>query len=308
MVASMLTLAAPVRAQESEADGDAAEGDAVRPENQQAVQEAQERFAAGLSAFDARDFDTAIEQFTLAARLIPSADLWFNIARAHEEANEYGPAIEYYQRYLRDRPEPPDQAIVEQRIEVLGQLQRAREERESAAPTEGTLRFSSPVENVRVRVDEEDVGVTPIVAPFVLETGTHRVAATAPGFIAFEAEVDVAAGVLPTTAHLSLQQETQYRAERGDPIWAWIVGGLGVAAIVSGLVYGTVATERDDPRVDQRRVHGLSDALLGTGVVLAAGGIVLYFLEGRSVSTQQVATGGGDGTAPGASGGSSGGT
>ncbi len=74
------------------------------------ARKAQQHFEQGLHQFEAHHFREAIEEFELAANLVPSADLWFNIARAHEELNEYDEAIQYYQRYLRDRVDPPDSA------------------------------------------------------------------------------------------------------------------------------------------------------------------------------------------------------
>jgi len=76
--------------------------------------------------YEAERFSEAIHSFQVAASLIPSADLWFNIARCHEQlararnsAADYEQAIAYYRRYLTDRVDPPDRAAIEAAAEAM---------------------------------------------------------------------------------------------------------------------------------------------------------------------------------------------
>src|SRR5690606_9604956 len=78
---AILLFATSARAQEPEA----APETGASPENLEATQRAREHFMAGVEHFSAHRYREAIRAFSLAAQLVPSADLWFNIARAHEE-------------------------------------------------------------------------------------------------------------------------------------------------------------------------------------------------------------------------------
>ncbi len=133
---SVLLLLTPALAWAQE-DGDG-EGDAhdegASPEDPQAAQRARERFQAGMEHFEAHRYRDAIHEFELAASLVPSADIWFNIARAWEELREFEPAIEYYQRYLRDRVDPPIAARSSSTSPTSKNVQRPRGSRDSVRP------------------------------------------------------------------------------------------------------------------------------------------------------------------------------
>ena len=72
----------------------------VASQDADVARRAREEFEQGFAHFEARRFREAIHSFQVAAQLVPSADLWFNIARAHEELGEWEQAIEHYRRYL----------------------------------------------------------------------------------------------------------------------------------------------------------------------------------------------------------------
>lgn len=280
-----------VRAQDSTASSDPS----GQPEDADSIQEASARFRQGMEHFDARQFREAIREFELAARLVPSADLWFNIARAHEELSELEEAAEYYGRYLRDRVDPPDREAVEALIEQL----RARAESARLArrrqPTTGTLRVQSTETQAAVAIDERGIGDTPIALPLTLEPGAHRVSVRREGFIPFESQIQIDAGVT-TAAYAELQPETRYRSIRGSRIFTWIVGGLAVASLVPTTIFSIKANgERNDGMFDAAEDSArLADLFLASSLVLGVGAVLLYFLEGRSVGTERVdATGAG---------------
>jgi hypothetical protein len=254
-----------------------------RPENLEATEEARQRFESGMRLYDARSFRDAIREFELAARLVPSADLWFNIARAHEELSELDLAIEYYGRYLRDRVDPPDRGQIEAHLvrlrERATEARAARRER----PRTGTLRIQSSEAGAEVRLDDRSLGRAPLAAPLTLEPGVHRLEVRREGFLPFRAEVRVEAG-LTIAAYAELIPRRQVRAVRGSRIWTWIVGGLAVASLATSVVFGVMTAGADG---DQARTHGaVSDGFLGAGIGLSVGAIALYFLEGRAISTE----------------------
>lgn len=276
---------------------DAPSPEASTPENAEAAAQARVHFTEGMQHFDARRFRDAIHAFQLAASIVPSADLWFNIARAYEELHDetsLRQAIEFYQRYLRDRVDPPDRGQVEAKIEVLQQRAEAARQARLSRPTTGTLRISSTVEGADVSVDEDAIGTSPVAAPLTLPEGTHRVEVEREGYIPFRSDVQITPGAA-AAAYADLAPATRYRAVRGKRIFTWIVGGLAVAGIGTSIALGAIArgmTRGDDVTDedyrDARDMSAISDYVLGASLALAVGAIVLYFVEGRAIGTERV--------------------
>ena len=233
---------------------------ASTPENAQAAQEARRYFTEGMAHYQARRFREAIHAFELAAERVPSADLWFNVARAHEQLGEPSRATDFYRRYLRAESE-----------------RAARRSR----PTTGTLRIDASIPGAEVEVDTRSVGRTPVLEPLALAPGAHRLLIRRAGYLPFRSEVRVEAGVT-TSAYADLQRATAYRALRGTPVWAWVVGGVGVASLATSLGFGIVASgqQGDGDLAGARRSALASDVFLGSGLALALGATLLYVSRG----------------------------
>lgn len=282
-----LSLPATAEAQEAESEPEQASDGPQNPEDRSAVDRAREHYRSGMTHFDAHDYRSAIAEFHLAARLVPSADLWFNIARAHEEVGELLPAVEHYQFYLRDRVDPPDRQAVEARIASL--QQRAEEARaaDERAPTTGTLRLTSNLEGALIRLDGRDIGHSPLTEPMELSPGRHELALEHDGYLPFRSTVRLEAG-LTTAAYADLQPATGYRAVRGRRVWTWITGGLAIAGGAAAIGLGVHAGGlRDENLDDARRWARYSDIALGSAVVMALTSVILYFVEGRAVETER---------------------
>ncbi len=265
---------------------------ASTPENAQAAQEARRYFTEGMAHYQARRFREAIHAFELAAERVPSADLWFNVARAHEQLGEPSRATDFYRRYLRDRVDPPDRDSVERRIALLEERAESERAARRSRPTTGTLRIDASIPGAEVEVDTRSVGRTPVLEPLALAPGAHRLLIRRAGYLPFRSEVRVEAGVT-TSAYADLQRATAYRALRGTPVWAWVVGGVGVASLATSLGFGIVASgqQGDGDLAGARRSALASDVFLGSGLALALGATLLYVLEGRSVGTERTTAG-----------------
>jgi tetratricopeptide (TPR) repeat protein len=295
-----LVIAQPPAEQPAEAETPSA-GRGDQPENIDATREARERFQAGLAHFEARRFREAIHEFELAGQLVPSADLWYNIARAHEELSQYDRAVEYYQRYLRDRVDPPDRERVEAHIRSLEERGEAERQALRQAPTTGTLRITSTVPGALVAVDGRSLGEAPVAAPLSLQPGRHRLSVRGEGYVPFESEVQVEAGVT-TAAHADLRRATEYRSVSGGRLFTWITAGLAGASLIASIVFGIKAAgqesdardeslsmqEQLDMLVDAEDTASVSDMFLGGAVVLGIGSLILWFVEGSSVETERV--------------------
>lgn len=253
-----------------------------------------------MTFYSARQFRRAIEAFTLAAGLVPSADLWFNIARSHEELDEHDRAIEFYERYLRDRVDPPDREAVEARIVTLRERAEAARLARRNLPTTGTVRISANQEDAQVQVDGEQVGRTPVAEALELTPGRHALTLEAPGHIPFRSSVRVEAGVT-TGAYADLTPRTEYRSIRGRRVVTWIAAGLAAGGVATAVGFGVRARSfRDDAFAsppgpmqdgltrDARDRARYSDIATGITLGLALTAVVLYFIEGRAIGTERV--------------------
>ncbi|MGE0785872.1 MAG: PEGA domain-containing protein [Sandaracinaceae bacterium] len=262
-------------------------GEGAAPENMQGAQQARVHFTQGLEQFRAHRYREAIQSFQLANQLVPSADLQYNIARAYEELSDYEQAIEYYQNYLRDRVDPPDRGQVEQHIAELRERAERERERLLAQPTTGTLRLTANRDGADVELDGASAGTSPWPEARELPPGRHRLSLSREGYVPFRSEVSIEAGV-PTVAYADLTPETRYRAIQADRIFTWIAWGLGVVALGTAIGLGVEAGSRSDNLDDARTWAAYSDVALAAGLGLGVLGLVLWFVEGRTVGTERI--------------------
>lgn len=263
---------------------------AAAQQDAESARRARRAFETGLAHFEARRYRDAIHEFHVAAQLVPSADLWFNIARAHEELGEWEPAIEHYRRYLRDRVDPPDREQVEALVALLEERAEAARAARLTRPTTGTVTVRVDVEGATVRIGERDVGTSPVTDELTLDPGRHPLLVTRDGYLPFRSEIAVEPG-LRTAAYIDLQPETRYRAIAGDRIFTWISFGLAAASAGVAIGLGVEAGSRQGTDLDSAREWGAwSDAAIGGAIGFAALGLVLWFVEGRAVGTETITT------------------
>lgn len=258
--------------------------EAVADQSTETAARAREAFEAGLEHFAERRFRDAIHSFLVAAELVPSADLWFNVARSHEELGEWESAGEFYQRYLRDRVDPPDAEQVQARIRNL--QARAQEARaaQARAPTEGTLTIDVSADDTELELDENVLGQSPYEQMLVLEPGRHPLDAEREGYVPWRSAVTIEPG-LRTVALVDLQPSTTYRPVFSERIFTWIAFGISAVALGTSIGLGVEAASRGD-RADAREWSAWSDVALGSALGFGALGFALWFLEGRAVGSE----------------------
>ncbi|MGF1466165.1 MAG: PEGA domain-containing protein [Sandaracinaceae bacterium] len=278
--------------------GAEAEGERTEEDPASVAREARAQFQLGLERFREHLYREAIRRFELAASLVPSADLSFNIARSYEElargtagiqrADYLDRAIDYYGRYLRDRVDPPDRARIEAHVTSL--REQAEQARRSARehPTEGILVVRVNREGAQIELDGDRVGRSPAEEERRLGPGRHRLELRRDGYIPFRSEVSLEAGVT-TAAFGDLEPATRYRSIRRGRVWAWVAWGLAAAALGTAIGLGihAVSLPQDD-RADARTFAAFSDVALGSAIGLGVLGVILWFVEGRAVGTERL--------------------
>ena len=260
------------------------------PENPSATREARERFRSGLEAFQARRFRVAIQEFELAAQLVPSADLWFNIARAHEELGHHGDAAAHYRLYLRDRVDPPDAERIEAHIMALDERAEAARRAAQERPVTGTLRLRANRDGAAFAMDGRPIGETPVDMPLTVAEGRHEVELMHPGQLPFRAAPTVAAGT-NCAVYADLAPSTEYEAKAGSRWMTWIAAGLATVALGASVVFGVQAAGMaDDDPAGARDRAAISDYSLGAALLGGLAAVALYHWEGRAIGTETVAT------------------
>jgi tetratricopeptide (TPR) repeat protein len=208
---------------------------------------ARAHFLSGVEHYRARRYRDAIRELQVSRSLVPNAEIWFNVGRAHEQLGELQLAVDYYRSYLRDRPDAKDAAEVESRIRDLEQrMATARAAAQGqGASREGTIVLEVTPKAARVRLDgvflEGDTdGRVLQVAP-----GRRTLDAVLPGYAPHHARLDVEPGGL-RAAYLELSpREGRADRSRSRPL-VWIAAGLSGGALLStGVLALAAASERD---------------------------------------------------------------
>lgn len=242
---------------------------------------ARAHFEAGLEHYRARRFREAIRELELAQAEVSSAEIWFDIGRAHEQLGEYGPAIESYRLYLRDRVDAPDAQEVHSRIDALVALAQAQKNRpRSAVNPSSALAIDAAQPGAIVLLDGRQVGVGPLDQIVEVPPGRHRLEAIRSGFVPFRARLDIGSGAV-YAAYVDMHPLSGPTDAPRSRLWTWVTASGSAAALLASGGLGLEAMherDRGDLRA-ARRWASASDLVLGGAISLALLATVLYFAE-----------------------------
>ncbi|MFO0587774.1 MAG: PEGA domain-containing protein [Polyangiaceae bacterium] len=125
----------------------------------------------------------------------------------------------------------------------------------------GTLNVTASVEGARVLVGEQVIGKAPLEDPVFVEPGKVTLSALLEGYQGVKVEVEVSAGQeMPVTLELQKPNAapsataTASAAPTADPparsmVPAFVIGGVGVAALIAGgVLIGVAESDRGDLR------------------------------------------------------------
>jgi hypothetical protein len=242
---------------------------------------AEELFRQGRAASEKNDFTTACAKFRESNRLDPAVGTVFNIADCEEKLGRLATSWTLFQEVVQRLP-PADnrRAIAEQRSAKL----------EPRVPKLSIHLGGAARTDVTVRRDGVSLGTASLDTPLPVDPGDHVVIVEAPGARPAEFHARVAEGdnaVLAVAVGDALPAGEQpgtgaggTGTEQHSPSHtaAYVVGGIGVAGLVTGAIAGiltlskksTVNTECPDKQCSP---DGLSAANAGKtlGVVTTVG-------------------------------------
>jgi hypothetical protein len=239
---------------------------------------ARQHFDAAMAHYRARRYRDAIHEFELSIAKVPSADVWFNIGRAHEQLGEFRLAVESYRHYLRDRVNAPDAAELGAHIEDLTRNAEAAATSLQRKANLGALAIDADQPGALVLLDGGRLGLSPVDRILEVSPGPHRLEASRAGYVPFRARIEVQPGAL-SAAYVDLQPLTRYGQRPTSSLWTWIVLGASAAALGTSGAFGVLALmdQQQGERADSRRWARASDFALGGALVLAVGAAVAHF-------------------------------
>jgi hypothetical protein len=212
------------------------------------IAKAKALFEAGGRAYDAGDFETAIQAFEQAYKIVRREGLLFSLAQAHRRQFTVGServhlerAIALYRQYLAEVSSGGRRA---EATKALGELEAlagraaaqpgevaAQPTPERVAPTR--LALSTAVEGATISID----GAAPRVSPFSVqvEPGPHRVVVSAPGYRSKELVLVAIEGELVPASNIELEEE---------PARVVVVTDAGASISVDGRFVGEAPLSR----------------------------------------------------------------
>jgi len=199
-------------------------------------------FTDARTAYDAREYRTSIARLEEAYALLPEPNILYRIAEMYEELGDREQALGYYSRYFAERPDAPNAAVVQTRIERL------KAEREAALPKTARLTIDSVPQGARVYLNQDErKGVTPM--ELIVKPGSHTVRLRLDGYLESQRSMDVEAGELRTfefqlTAKTEVDPVTPIPEKSHVP--KLILAGSGVLLAVPAITFLVLAADRQD--------------------------------------------------------------
>ncbi|MFW6051439.1 MAG: hypothetical protein ACODAU_09705 [Myxococcota bacterium] len=92
---------------------------AAPPSDDALTAEARRFFEMGVTMFQRKEYEAAMQAFTAAHRFAALPEVLYNMALTSERLERWRDARDYYREYLRVRPRAPDRPHVERRIAEL---------------------------------------------------------------------------------------------------------------------------------------------------------------------------------------------
>jgi tetratricopeptide (TPR) repeat protein len=131
-----------------------------------------------LAAFDAGRYRDAITAYVAAYNLDNQTKYLFNIGLAYQKLDELDKALEYYERFIRDEPNPARKRLARKKA---AEIQR----------TSTPVRLIVNVGGALIKIGAQELGRSPLPRPVRLRNGVQRLQVSAPGYQDHAREVDI---------------------------------------------------------------------------------------------------------------------
>ncbi len=223
--------------------------------------EARRRFDEGVSAYDNKDYEAARVAFAQAYALEPLPELLINLGHSELKTSRYVDGCRHIARALRE-------------AEIgLGERRAAEHALENAEHFVARIKVNVNLDGADLVIDGQDIAASPMIYPWYLEPGEHRVRASKEGFQSDDQVVTIAKGQLKTI-RLNLLRPGEVVTNLATPTVArskpalttargcrcGIGGGIGVAGVATGVVFTLTAaanrTDRDNKLSESSRHYG----------------------------------------------------
>lgn len=188
---------------------------------------------AGSAYYEQANYKDSVKEFNEAYRLSGRTDLLYNIALCYEHLGDWDAAIESLRKYLNDKPEAQDRAIIQTRI---GNLERRRAQIAPApAPTPAPV---SVLVSARSPSKPRYLG-----GPIALSLGLAALASSiGTGAAALRLDEDLRARCLGGVCVPADRDEVD--RGRALALSTDVLIGIGAAAVVVGVVLFIVESRR----------------------------------------------------------------
>jgi len=205
------------------------------------VPAAREHYAKGKRLYDLGRFGDAAKEYEAAYQAKDDPALLFNLGQAHRLAHEYPQALLAYKAYLRNVPDAPNRAEVEDRIR---ELQAATDTETSTARVSPPTALPMPVPASSPPVVEaaaqHDTGRRKKIAGVAVASAGLAVVGVGIAFAVLSKQAGDDA-YHPKTGIYDFSADERQQNYRAADIACFVIGG---AAIVAGTVVWTLGTRR----------------------------------------------------------------
>ncbi len=238
----------------------------------------------------------ACPKFEESHRLDPSVGALLNLGRCYEQLGRTASA---WVRYKEAGTLARSFGQTE-RETVARDLAKTLEPKLSRVRIEATKRMDA----MRITRNGEEVGVALLGDPLPVDPGKLKIEVSAPGYARWTTEIEIGKEADLKTVlipELKVDQRTGSGASNGLRTAAFVVGGVGVAALGAGAVFGGLAVKsrgEADPLCPNKSCNAdgftliedakskalISSVALGVGAGALAAGVVLFFVSRPSAA------------------------
>jgi hypothetical protein len=241
-------------------------------------------FQDGQVAYNAGEYEAALEKWQRAYELSGRKELLYNLAQAFSRLGRVADEKAALEGFISAATGPEElKASAEERLRSLEQR---------IART--GIHIEGDVAGAEVFIDGEPVGTLPVSEKISVAPGRHRVSATAEGYVDAIATVVVPAGeTVPVELHFE-PVEVVVRHQKKVSAAALSLWAAGGGVLVGGAVLGSLALGKADGATEgtstASSARGMAigaDVAIGVGAVAVISGIIAQVVYKKKIKRDQ---------------------